>query len=478
MFVIATVLLLAWGSLAFGAEYAWAYAPLLVFAVAAGGLGILAGERTFPSRPLAWSLAAVGVCAMLQLVPLSAPALATLSPARTNADFAQLRAGVSLREAEEPSASDRPRTLSIAPSRTVLGLAFLGAFLVLLIGTTRAMSAFGPVAIAQAVVVLGVVVAILEVAQRASGNELVYGLWQAPKRAFSAPFINRNHDGGWIVMVLSLSLGYLTGVVTQGFRHVAPGWRARFLWLSTPRASRAIVLIGASGAMIIAVAATRSRSALACLVFALVTIGAWAVMRQRSASRRTLLAGALLIVLGTAAVWTPLDAVLRRLDRVSIDAAFRLHLWRDALSILHDFPLTGTGLNTFGIAMLNYQTVDDGQLYIEAHNDYLQLAAEGGMLLGIPILAALGLFIDQIRRRFAEGDDDTMTYWLRAGAVTGLCAIALQSTVDFTLQMPGAAVLFVVLAAIAIHRPACSGHGLSTSADGRRRPTTRLRAEV
>src|SRR4051812_15512262 len=105
--------------------------------------------------------------------------------------------------------------------------------------------------------------------------------------------------------------------------------------------------------------------------------------------------------------------------------------------------------------MLHYQTTvaPGGELFIEAHNDYLQLLAEGGLLLGVPILIALALFIREIWRRFREGVDDTRTYWLRAGAVTGLCAIAVQEVSDFTLQMPGAAVLFVVLAAIAIHRP-------------------------
>jgi hypothetical protein len=44
--------------------------------------------------------------------------------------------------------------------------------------------------------------------------------------------------------------------------------------------------------------------------------------------------------------------------------------------------------------------------------------------------------------------------------VTGLGAIAFQELFDFTLQMPGAAALFVVLAAIAIHHPS---HGARDS---------------
>ena len=53
-----------------------------------------------------------------------------------------------------------------------------------------------------------------------------------------------------------------------------------------------------------------------------------------------------------------------------------------------------------------------------------------------------------------------MRYWIRFGAATGLAAIALQSAVEFSLQMPGNAALFVVLCAIALHeRAACGGHG-------------------
>ena len=162
----------------------------------------------------------------------------------------------------------------------------------------------------------------------------------------------------------------------------------------------------------------------------------------------------LLVVLLAAVSLGGVEILARRFYGTSLsNVDGRLGVWQDTIRIARDFPLTGTGLNTYGIAMLHYQTVQDGSQYIEAHNDYLQILAEGGLLLAIPILLALLLFIREVWRRFREGADDTPTYWVRAGAVTGLCAIAVQETVEFTLQMPGAAVLFVVLVAIAIHRP-------------------------
>jgi hypothetical protein len=50
--------------------------------------------------------------------------------------------------------------------------------------------------------------------------------------------------------------------------------------------------------------------------------------------------------------------------------------------------------------------------------------------------------LNTVRWQAVMSSDDTRTYWLRAGAVTALIAIAFQSIFDFTLQMPGAAALF------------------------------------
>jgi O-antigen ligase len=111
----------------------------------------------------------------------------------------------------------------------------------------------------------------------------------------------------------------------------------------------------------------------------------------------------------------------------------------------------GTGLNTYGVATIFYQQHDLAWHYNEAHNDYLQLLAEGGALLTIPALVCVGVFVPLVRRRFRDERSIT-SYWIRVGAVTGIGAIALQETVEFSLQMPGNAALFAVVCAIALHR--------------------------
>jgi O-antigen ligase len=428
----------------------------LVFSLVVGVLGCrLSSDVGFPARALGIAMAAVLVMGLLQLAPISRRTIAALSRASLAADYGQLYSRTTMQPTESAGAPSENRrwTLSVGPDRTALGLIFLAAFTLLFVGCVRGVSALGPHGLARAILVLGVLVALLELGQKASGSDVVYGFWYPPqlKGYRSAPFINRNHTAGWLLMALSLSAGYFAGAVARGLRGVRPDWRHRILWLSSPDATATVLTGLAIIVMAIAIVITASRSGSSCLALVIAMFGWWVLRRQSSRSRRLVAVSYLAFVLIAAASWGHVDTVLARFKEAPNDV--RPAIWRDTLRIIQDSPLTGTGLNTYGIAMLHYQTVQDGFQYVEAHNDYLQLAAEGGLLLGVPVLAVLVLFIREVRRRFRERADDTATYWLRVGAVTGLCAMGAQETVEFTLQMPGAAVLFVVLAAIAIHRP-------------------------
>ena len=459
-FVPATALLLAWGSLVFGAEYVWAYVPLLVFCVTIGGLGLVApAPAGGGSTTVVAALALVFFAGALQVVPLPELVQRAVSPARSAHDYAALYA------AETPAApamnlvADRtPRTLSIAPARTRLGLAFLAGLSIFFAGCVRALSVVRPSGVARALVVLGVVVALAGILQEAGGGLRAYGFWY-PRKASqpSAPFINENHLAGWLVMALSLSAGYLCGAAARGRWPSPADWRGLVVRLAS-RDANEIVLVGfAVLVMALAILVTGSVSGLICLGAVSWCLAALALRRQPGRSRRVLVPAALALVPLAAAAWAGLGAVGDEAAR-TLSTAFRpdgrIGLWADTLRMVRDFPLAGTGLNTYGVGMLVYQTHGLDARAVEAHNDYLQLAAEGGLLLGLPIAAAVAVFVREVRRRFREGVDDSRTWWLRAGAVTGLGGLALQSLVDFSLQMPGNAVLFALLMAVAVHRPA------------------------
>ncbi|MEQ1761133.1 MAG: O-antigen ligase family protein [Vicinamibacterales bacterium] len=451
LLVAALLALLTWGALAFGAEYSWAYAPVVVFAAATGLLGLRTSTgAAFPSRYVLVALFTIVLAAVVQLIPVRATD-GVLEGSSSSVNYEGLRARVAIEPAPHLRIS---QAVSIASDRTSLGLAFLVSLSILLLGTVRAFSAVGLRATVRGVAALGLAVAFVGIIQAAVRGEALYGFWIPPKGGTSfAPFLNENHFAGWMVMAMSLAMGRLAGGLATGMRQVAAGVRSRVLWFASPPGTEMLLTAFAVAVMALSMVITRSRGGLIGLAMTATLSSAWVIRRQSSSSRRLVHVSLILLILLMAVARGGVEGTLAQFEGSSLDWGGRRQIWQDTSRIIQDHPWTGTGLNTFGIAMLHYQSGPKNELVIEAHNDYLQLAAEGGLLLGIPILITIALFIREVWCRFKEGADDERTYWLRAGAVTGLCSIAVMEAFDFTLQMPGAAVLFVVLAAIAIHRP-------------------------
>ena len=90
-------------------------------------------------------------------------------------------------------------------------------------------------------------------------------------------------------------------------------------------------------------------------------------------------------------------------------------IWRDTMPIVQDFWLTGTGAGTYETVMLVYQRSSPGVRFNQAHNHYLQLASEGGLLLCLPALLVIVSFGVAAARRV--GRDASGMYWIRSGAL-------------------------------------------------------------
>jgi hypothetical protein len=450
VFELSVILLLAWGVLAFGAAYAWAYSALLVFSLVPTVLGFRKSRGAAPPRGLMIALGVVFLAGVAQIV-VPAHVVPASWQHGSSADFRQLYEQLML----QPMAPWKAGVISIAPARTALSLAFLAALGLLLAGVAKGLSAVGPKRVVRGLVALGTLVAVIGLIQQSQHTNTMYGFWvPVDVNTHFAPFANENHFAGWMAMAMSLAIGSFAGALARALEHRGRGWRDRVIWLSSPQASEIVLTAVAIGVMALSIVVTFSRGGLIALVTVVLVGSSWMIRRQ-TGLRRVVGGVAMAAMLVLAATWGGADVTIEQFQGASADLGGRKEFWRDTLRIIHDYPVTGTGLNTLGIAMLHYQTSPQTRyLVTEAHNDYLQLASEGGFLLGIPLLITLGLFVRAVRRRFVDGADDPRTYWIRAGAVTGLCAIAVVEIFDFTLQMPGAAVAFVVLAAIAIHRPA------------------------
>jgi O-antigen ligase len=442
VFVAALVVTLAWGILAFGGNYPFAYWPLIIAAALLGVCGLLGGTGSVPGRTLA-ALGLVIVAVVLQLLPLPAAALRELSPA---AHAFLLSYDVQYAQ----RAIDSRHALSIDPHQTRLGLAFLISYTLLLAGTARMLQRSSTQLLAGCIVTVGVLVGFIGIVQGTPRTKLIYGFWKPSTDAAApfGPFVNKNHFAGFMLLVLPLALGWLMSIARgRAARGSRPGLRNRVLRLGEPETNQAALIVFACVVMAMALLLTFSRSGILCIV-AGCAVGAAAFGTSKARGTAVAVAWALTVP-AAAAAWIGIDRIAARFAQPEVvSLAGRIGIWKDTIRIVRDFWLFGSGLNTYGTATLFYQTTMPIFHLQEAHNDYLQIAAEGGLLVGVPVAVAIVMFAWDVRCRFRDRESN---YWIRAGAVTAIVAAALQATVDFSLQMPGNAALFAVLCGIAVH---------------------------
>lgn len=441
----AVTALIVLATLAFGAVYPWGYWPLFAVAAGIGVIGVVR-QRGIPRRlrGIAVALVVVGVAVSAQMVPLPLSLLDFISP-----NTRDLLSQYSLTFATSSNA----HPISIDVRATLLALAGLVSLGLYVIGLPGLLTRRDLRSLPRNLLLFAVPMACLGIYGREHNNLLVYGFWQ-PETGSNVngfgPFVNRNHFAGWMLMATCLAIGVLCGRLESALADIRPGFRRRLIWLSTPDASQIILISAGIICMAISLVWTMSRSGIISLVGALGCF-AWLMARRRAiglAKRLTVLA-TLVVLLLASLNWRGIDQLASQFADTT-DVVSRLGAWRDGWQVARDFPIAGTGLNTYPVAMMFYQRSVVALWMTHAHNDYLQLLAEGGLLVTLPAAVAALLLIGAVVRGTGETREDSHDYWVRAGAGVGLVAIAIQETVEFSLHIPANALLFATLAAVGI----------------------------
>ena len=427
--------------------YRWATAPYVLLAGLLGAT--LAGPIGHSLREHRWldcALLAVVVGVWLQRLPLPAAWLAAISP-RTEDVIGALRL-------QAPAVG--PAAVSVAPEATVWAAAILTANVVVFLAARALFSHGGARWTIRALSWLGIIFATLGLAQAASGSGAVYWWWE-PLGEGADPFstfINRNHFATWVIMAVPACFGYLaTRLLVSTESSPRLHWTRR---VSTVLDGRTIFLLFAVVLMTVALLVNLSRSGmvgLTCAGIFFLVVSSQQLDRRRGRWLLVYLALSVVLVV----LFTDLDALVRRLDQTVATGDGRIAIWRETLPIISDFWITGTGGGTYETAMRVYQQSDRAFYFNQAHNQYLQIAAEGGLILSVPALLALVTFIALARRRLRE--DHSPMVWVRIGASSGLLAVMVQNLWETGLRMPANAALAAVLAAAVLHTPRRRVHG-------------------
>jgi O-antigen ligase len=339
--------------------------------------------------------------------------------------------------------------LSLDPSSTVVDLV-LGTSYVLLFWTARTIFRGGGVrTMVRGIAWLGLALSLLVVVQRPTAPNLLYWLWvpkDGPGLAVFGPFVNRNHLATWLVLALPMVIGYW--IAHNEVRHTdkVVDRLTRLARLLTPRT---FWLLASIVLMTFVLTMTVSRSGLVGAAGALVT-GAWLARGRVERKDRAWIAVAGTATLLVVLLYANLGALAARVDETLSATDGRQAIWRDTRLILRDFWQTGVGVGAYPQAMRVYQTGTRQRFFNQAHDQYLQFAAEGGVLLGVPLALTIGAFGWVVWGRLRN--DHSPVYWIRAGAVSGMVGVAVQSVWETGLRMPADAALFALTAAVAVHK--------------------------
>ena len=387
-----------------------------------------------------------GTC---QLIPLSAGLRDLLSPHAAMVERA-LRVGAAWLPLDSGA-----RTLSTNPTQTTVGL-LTGIAAVLLFWVARGLSKSGELRrTAVRIAWIGFAVSLAAILQRATSPKRMYWIWNVPGDNAFGPFVNRNHMATWLLMAIPLTIGCLvTRVRSRAEEH---GGGRELAIVRVVGDSTVLWLGGAAALMLAMLLISLSRSGVVGLAAGAVVGGAIAVPRLRASERRWLWllpVGAVVVASFYANPGALLDRFARARTR---GAGGRVEIWRQTLPIIRDFPATGTGIGTYEQTMLVYQEGDRQFFFNQAHNQYLQLAVEGGLLVGVPTFVAIVAFVAIALSRTRR--DRSGAFWIRVGAIAALTGVATQSIWETGLRMPANAVLCGLVAAIAVHEPRVSGSG-------------------
>jgi len=285
--------------------------------------------------------------------------------------------------------------------------------------------------------------------QRALSPALIYGVWRPAGLASNilpwGPFINRNDFAAWLLMAIPLTIGYVLMRIDSW--HATGDTRIDVNRIVDPRL---ILLLASMCVMTGGILASLSRSGVLSLAVALTAFMLLARTRL-GRTRLSLLAAGVGVLLVAAGTYVNLPALLSRMNEAwPSGLGGRLAVWRETWPIVRDFAATGVGVGAFERAMLVYQQSNRLLFFNHAHNELLQIVAEGGVLMGTAVVVALVSAARSVLTKLRT--DQSSVFWARAGAACGLLGIACQSVWDTALRLPANAVLFALLAAIALHQ--------------------------
>jgi O-antigen ligase len=263
----------------------------------------------------------------------------------------------------------------------------------------------------EALLWFGGIVALVAILQTFTGEGKIFWLFTVEYSDVAVgPILSRNHYAAFIELLLPLAI-----------YHALRSKERQYLYS------------GIAAVLFASIIASASRAGTILSTVGIVVVVALVWKRGLVAGRQAGLVlgriGALLILFTLIVGW---QAVWNRLLQPD-PMAFRRELNISSLQMIRDYPWTGVGLGAWPTAYPRYAIIDAGVYANQAHCDWLQWTAEGGIPFGMSMLL---LFAWSLRLGYR-------TIW-----GLGVVSVFLHACVDYPFSRPALGSFFVVMLAM------------------------------
>jgi len=163
------------------------------------------------------------------------------------------------------------------------------------------------------------------------------------------------------------------------------------------------------------------------------------------------LSGLLLTAAVGGAIFVGGDTSLTRFSESATSdniSSSRTQIWAVTLKVIGENLPFGAGLGAFAQAYTQFDPAGGYERVEQAHNDYLQIVADAGIVgLLIGALFLFWFFREGLRNAKVQ---NTFRRGVAVGAFAGCFAILVHSLFDFVLHITAVSVMFITLAAILV----------------------------
>ena len=285
------------------------------------------------------------------------------------------------------------------------------------------------------VVFVAAAIAFFAIVQNVSSPDKIFWIRQAPASTHPfGPWINPNQFAGYIEMLcpLAFALFLFYKPRVRGDESL----REKFVSFFTVPGIHFYLFLGFGVVlMVLAIFVSLCRGGILSIIVAGIVFLFLVKWKFPGRGKTTFFFIALCILLAIS--WFGWDIILSEFNQ-SFDTKGnlsdgRLTLWSDIFQIVKDFPVFGAGFGSFLYIYPSYKTIAGDAIFDHAHNDYLELMTDGGLigivLAGWFVFAVLfhGWKMVRVRR-------DRFAVLVGIGCISGIIALLAHSVTDFNMH--------------------------------------------